>query len=215
MPEPARSIRKPPEQVVFNQLELKQSEFPISRFEWNRLARVAYPGQFYASPGSRLTPISREFPCLYIGESQETAVAEIWGDRFYAHRELGHRVYTIPESEAVQWQYLRVKTVPRLKLCDLTDSATLLATGFDAATLYGSDLEIPQGWAEVVARHPAIFDGILYRSRHTHRHCIVAWARRERGLESEFEFEPDGPFLNSAAAYSVAAAMRLALAFVS
>jgi hypothetical protein len=211
----ARSVRQPPEQAAFDGIDLKASTFPIETLEWWRLARVAYPGQFYASTGSRLTPISRKFPCLYIGESQETVVAEIWGDRFYAHRELGHRLYAILESEARQWQYLLVKTLPKLKLCDLTDAQTLLATGFDAATLYDPNLKIPQGWAEVIAQHSAGFDGILYRSRHTHQRCIVAWVRTSRPLDQEFAFGPVGPFLNSMAAYSVASTMKLALSFVS
>ena len=233
MADPDRSVRRPPEQAAFDRIELTPSAFPIETLAWSRLAKVAYRSQFYASTGSRLTPISRHFPCAYIGESPETVVAEIWGDRFYAHRALGHPIYAIFESEAVQWQYLRVKILPKLNLCDLTDPETLLATGFDAATLYDTELKIPQGWAEAIARHPAAFDGILYRSRHTQQLCIVAWTRPApkavitplasgvhvrhsgRALDKEFEFEPVGPFLNSVSAYSVATTMRLKLSFVS
>jgi hypothetical protein len=56
---------------------------------WFRLYRKAYASQFYASKGSRLTPWSGDFPCVYLAQRKETTVAEVWGDRLAAQQAPG------------------------------------------------------------------------------------------------------------------------------
>lgn len=185
--------------------------------DWFRLARIVFPNPFFASPGSRLTPSSREFPCVYLAENLETTVAEVWGDRFVAQLESGQPVFAISRSQASAWSYLRVAPLPRdLKICDLTDADTRLVVGIDSATLHATDLAIPQAWAECVARHPARFDGIRYRSRHTDEFCLVLWSRGDdsQPLETRTTFEPWGDFCESESAYSVAGKIGVRLAFV-
>lgn len=213
-----RSIRLAPSQASFDLRDL-----PISSPEqagsgpWFRLCRRVYASQFFASPGSRLTPISRTFPCAYLAAALQTSVAEVWGDRLAAHRESGGRVFAIPASLAHQWVFLRLARLPAdLRLLDLTESRSLLAAGLDAATLYLPDLSIPQAWAERLARHPASLDGVLYRSRHTGEKCLVLWDRPavERSLEVRLAFEPAGEFLESEQAYILAGHLGLRMAFV-
>jgi hypothetical protein len=209
-----RTLRLAPAQAVFDAIAITPTALDYKAITWARLCKTSYPNQFFPSPGSRLTPISRKFPCVYLGTSLNTAVAEIWSDRFYDHRAIGNPVYTIPISEAKKSGFLTVTNLPALKLCDLTNADTLLAVGIDSAAIYATDLKIPQGWAEVIARHPAGFDGIIYRSRHTGEICMVIWLRPGgRGLDKELTFEPAGPFLFSHASYAVAQKIGLKLAF--
>jgi hypothetical protein len=184
---------------------------------WFRLYRKEFASQFYPSPGSRLTPSSREFPCVYLAATPESTVAEVWGDRLAAHREHSGRIFAIPATLAAKWAFLKLERLPQdLRLLDLTQSASLLAAGLDAATLYVPDLRIPQDWAERVARHPTQFDGIAYRSRHTGEKGLVLWNQLGGtcDLESRLRFEPAGEFLESEQAYCLAGHLGLRLAFV-
>ena len=183
---------------------------------WYRLARVEFPSQFFASPGSRLTPDNRAFPCVYLGASLETTVAEVWGDRFAAQRDSGQSLYVISASHAQKWAYLRAFPLPPLlRLCDLTDATTRLAAGIDSSTLYSPDLTIPQEWATRIACHPARFDGIHYRSRHTDESCLVLWSRVDevRPLSQQLIFAPHGDFAESDAAYTLAGKIGVQLSF--
>lgn len=177
---------------------------------------MEFPGQFFPSKGSRLTPSSGDFPCVYLAADQETTVAEVWGDRFAAHRTASSGPYVISQDQARRWAYLETGPLPSdLRLCDLTDGDTRLAAGIDSATLYTPDLRLPQLWAERIARHPARFDGISYRSRHTELACLVLWSRSDDPLplEKRLTFQPAGGFLESTAAYNLAAKTGIRLAF--
>jgi RES domain-containing protein len=210
---PERTIRQPPTQADFDRIEVPALDVEPWANGFFRLANTGHKSQFFASPGSRLTPFSRAFPCVYLAQDKETAVAEIWGDRFFAQRATGAKVFSIAESEAEKLRFLQVEKVPALKLCDLTDAATLLSVGIDAATLYCPNLEVPQNWADLIARHPAAFDGILYESRHTNTNCIVAWNSPACLLEHKFTFADAGPFLMSPESYAVAKLAGVMLAF--
>jgi RES domain-containing protein len=210
-----RVVRQPPSQAEFDSIAIAGSADAslLDVLPWFRLASTAFSSQFFASPGSRLTPISMAFPCVYLAEDKVTTVAEIWGDRFYAQRKAKMKLYSIAKSDAEALRFLQSGPLPSLTLCDLTDSETRQRVGIDSATLYTTDLSVPQGWAEVLARHPRNFDGILYRSRHTDRLCIVAWNRPGRLLDHEFTFPDASPFLESPESYTVAQTMGLALSF--
>ena len=212
-----RSIRQAPEQAAFDRREIPvKSGAEWADLPWYRLYRVEFPDQFYASTGSRLTPLSREFPCCYLGSTLETTVAEVWGDRLAAQRDLGGEIYVISAAQAKSWAFLKVESLPRdLRLCDLTDSDTRLATGLESGSLYCTDLQIPQTWAERIARHPDRFDGILYRSRHTDEPCLVLWSRPDSPsiLPARLAFSPAGDFNESAAACLLAAKIGIRLSF--
>jgi RES domain-containing protein len=213
-----RTLRQVPAQEGFDRRVLPVTlgaALPMT--PWFRLYRKAYTSQFFASKGSRLTPWSGAFPCVYLAQRKETTVAEVWGDRLAAQQALGAEVYAISRAQASQWAYLRVGPLPpSLRLCDLTAAATLLAVGLDAATLFQPDLEGPQRWAECLARHPAEFDGILYPSRHTGEKCLVLWQRpsRAESLEGALEWGEEGEFFGSEEAYLLAGRLGIQLAFV-
>lgn len=216
--ETMRSLRSAPSQADFDRRAIPVTlSGQLSGTEWYRLARTEFSKPFFASPGSRLTPLSRQFPCVYLAGVLETIVAEVWGDRFAAQRESGRPIYTISRSQASKWEYLRATPLPRdWKICDLTDADTRLAVGIDSATLHTTDLPIPQAWAECVARHPARFDGIRYRSRHTDDFCLVVWSRGDDAvpLDMRIGFEPWGGFCESEPAYSVAGKIGVRLSFI-
>lgn len=183
---------------------------------WHRLCRVEFPSQFFASKGSRLTPISGDFPCVYLAVDQETTVAEVWGDRFAAQRATGADLYVIPRQQALRWTFLQTNGLPEdLRLCDLTQTDTRLALGIEAGTLYATDLRLPQLWAERIARHPNRYDGIAYRSRHTDLACLVLWNRADDAmpLEKRLTFGNSQPFFDAEAAYILAGKTGIRLSF--
>jgi hypothetical protein len=183
---------------------------------WHRLCRVEFPSRFFASKGSRLTPISGDFPCVYLAVDQETTVAEVWGDRFAAQRANGDDLYVIPRQQALRWNYLQTTGLPEdLRLCDLTQPDTRLALGIDAGTLYATNLQLPQLWAERIARHPSRFDGIVYRSRHTDLACLVLWNRADdtMPLEKRLTFGSAQPFFDAEPAYILAGKIGIRLSF--
>lgn len=212
-----RSLRNAPSQESFDAREI-----PVTLPEsadlghWFRLSRVEFPTQFFPSTGSRLTPDTGKFPCAYLAGSKETTVAEVWGDRFAAHRDTGKLLYVIAADQAHKWAYVSTPPLPPLlRLCDLTDAATRLAVGIDSATLYATDLAVPQEWATRIACHPARFDGIRYRSRHTDEVCLVLWTREDapQPLGPRLLFAPAGMFAESDAAYVLAGKIGIRLSF--
>ncbi len=213
-----RVIRQAPEQAAFDRRSIPVTPLSDTVGEtWHRLYRKEFANQFFPSPGSRLTPESGDFPCIYLASSRLTTVAEVWGDRMAAHRDLGREVYVIPLPQAERWAYLEVSNLPGdLRLCDLTDSETRLATGLDAGALYASDLAIPRAWAERIAQHPARFDGIRYRGRHTDELCLVLWDRggeTPSRLSERIHFANSGEFAESDEANELAAKIGIRLSF--
>lgn len=213
----ARNLRLAPTQPEFNTRDFPVAGVTrIASVAWIRLHKKAYPNRFYASPGSRLTPVSLDIPCCYLGATPETAVAEVWGDQFYARKEQGGKVFSINVSRADCYEFLALTSpLPQLRLCDLTDPQTRAGVGIDSGTLYSLDLHVPQAWAQVLAMHPANLDGVVYRSRHTDLECVVLWTRSKgRRLDKELKFERSGPFRESSAARRLAQHMGLRLAFL-
>jgi RES domain-containing protein len=211
-----RNIRPPPDQAAFDASVIPDSPATLvsSSGSWHRLCNPRYPSQFYASPGARLTPISAEFPCVYLAATKETSVAEIWADRFHARRAKGATLYSIPATDAKALAFLSAVMLPAMKLCDLTNGDVRLATGLEAGTIYTTDFKVPQTWAERIARHPGNFDGILYRSRLTDEHCLVLWMRKgARALYKAITLTAAVPFYDSPEAYSVAKKCGLKLSF--
>lgn len=159
-----------------------------------------------------MTPLSLDFPCIYLGATKETAVAEVWGDRFHARRAKG--IYSIPASDAKALAFLAADALPALKVCDLTHADTRLALGLESGTIYSTDLSVTKTWAERIARHPGNYDGILYRSRITDDLCLVLWLRKGgRALDKEVSMKPSGEFYDSVDAYAVAKKCGLKLSF--
>lgn len=215
-----REIRQAPDQTAFDQRSLPVtllSEVVPKLVIWHRLYRKEFAHQFFPSPGSRLTPESGDFPCVYLAASRLTTVAEVWGDRMTAHRDLGRETYIVPLPQAEKWAYLEVSKLPgELRLCDLADPGTRLATGLDSGALYATELAIPRAWAERIARHPARFDGIRYRSRHTDEICLVLWEREDESgtsLSERLRFDPAGEFAESDEARELAAKIGIRVSF--
>ncbi len=213
-----RTLRMAPAQADFDARKIPFTNLrTLATKDWFRLARKGYPSHFYPSPGSRLTPDSRDFPCVYLGASLETTVAEVWGDRLAAQGASGKSWYVISSAQALDWEFVRPGQLPEdLHICDLTQSNTLLAIGIDSGALYSPDLSVPQAWATRIARHPANFDGIHYHSRHTCEPCLVLWTRSgaEIPLENRVDFTPCGEFLNAHDAYILAGKIGVRLSFI-
>jgi hypothetical protein len=210
-----RALRQPAPQPEFDQLRIPTPPLPPD-LPRERLANARYVSQFYANPQSRLTPISRAFPCVYLGATRQTAIAEVWSDRLWSYRERGLAgPYSIAKSLATGFAFMEVARLPALKLCDLTHADVRMSLGLEAGTLYSPDLQLPQTWAERIALHPQRFDGIIYRSRLTDELCLVLWLRPGgRALDKEIAFNLTDPFYDSPDAYAVAAKCGVRLAFV-
>ena len=208
-----RDLRAPAEQAEFDAIDIPVAG-AAAFLPAFRLASRVYPSQFFPSPRSRLTPISRDFPCVYLAEDRRTAVAEVWGDRFFEAAKRGLKIYSIAAKDAEQSHFLRLEKLPALRLCDVTDADVREKIRIDSGSFYATDLKLPQTWAERIARHPARFDGIQYRSRLTDDLCLVLWQREGgRDLERELSFDEEGEFLNCAEACSLAAHTGIRLSF--
>ncbi len=172
-----RSPRIPLAQPAFNGLEMPLCESDPQSWVNLRFAEFAEKKHlFYANPGARLTPFSMGVPCLYLTRTEKTAFFELYGDRLYAAKHAGRRMI-LPETELNRRIFVGVQTVP-LRLCDLVRRGGGSKLHLDAGTLWASDLEYPQKFAEAIYHHPANVDGIQYRSRHTEEICLVVWGRR-------------------------------------
>ncbi len=181
---------------------------------WVRLANIAYANHFFVSLKSRLTPSSGRFPCVYLAPRPETAVAELWGDRWVLATQRGQSVFVIPADKAAEQWFFTAGPLFPLRLCDFTDADTLLALRLDAAAIYTADLAIPQAWAEMIANHPNAYDGIIYRSRHTGETCLVLWNRPgANNLSAKISFVASESFRESRAAYAIAEKIGIKLSF--
>lgn len=184
---------------------------------WINLGNKTYTDPFYPSEKGRLTPASKQFPCLYAANNHRTSVAEIWGDRFTLQRDAGVSDYEIRAKAAEPYEFRRVNVGPgrpRLQLCNLSDANTRLALGIESGTLYSPDIAITRVWAEMIATHRQEFDGIMYSSRLTGEECIVLWSSRRRPTLDGLVVEEDSPFLKSPHAYELAGTIGIKLAFV-
>lgn len=150
---------------------------------WVNLRYAGYASDaklYYANPGARLTPVSMTIGCLYLAETQETAFRELYGDLLWTARQ-NSAFARITDTELEERVFIPVATRD-LVLCDLVSKNAAEAIGFDAGTLYASDLKFPQTFAERIYHHPRKVDGIRYRSRHSSEECVVIW-ERSKGSE--------------------------------
>lgn len=173
-----RSPRLPLAQPAFDRLEMPV--LPVKPQKWINLRFAGLSGDeqlFYANPGARLTPHSLSVPCLYLAKEEKTAFFELYGDRLYAARHAGKQMI-LPESELNRRIFIRVQT-GSLRLCDLTQKGGGAKLHLDGGTLWASNFEYPQKFAEAIYHHPAKVDGIRYNSRHTDEVCLVIWNRRD------------------------------------
>jgi len=174
-----RSPRLPLKQSEFDRLEMPLFEMDPLCWVNLRFAEFASEnGLFYPNPGARLTPFSLKVPCLYLAQTEKTAFLELYGDKLYLARQSGGQMI-LPEEELNRRVYIRIQTKP-LRLCDLVRKGSGAKLHLDAGTLWASDFEYPQRFAEAIHGHPAGVDGIRYQSRHTDEICIVVW---QRGLD--------------------------------
>src|SRR5437660_12806993 len=108
-----REVRPAPDPGVFNSRPLVSTSDPLKlEGPWWRLSRKCFPSEFFASPGSRLTPISRSFPCVYLACDHKTVVGEIYGDRFARAQKDGKAVFKIATTDATTYAYRRVDALP-------------------------------------------------------------------------------------------------------
>jgi hypothetical protein len=208
-----RRLRHPPSQADFDAITFASAP-PAPPLPDLRLADARYASQFYVNPKSRLTPISGAFPCVYLGLTQQTAICEVFGDKFHLTRTKKLAVHAIVTKYAQRIRFLKTP-LPALNLCNWTDPGMRLSCGIDSSAIMALNFKITRTWAERVARHPADFDGIYYRSRHTDEPCLVLWLRPGgRRLDHELNFSDSGAFLASPDAYAAAARCQVKLAFI-
>jgi len=214
----SRGVGHSPEDAIFNKRSIRvTASAKLDRTPWFRLVQTAYKDPFFANRASRFTPSSWRFPCVYLAVDKQTTVAEAFGDRMALAQGAGMRVFSIPRAVADGYRSSTVETLPSdLKICNLTDAETLQNTGLNISSYHLADIHVPQLWAERIANHPATFDGIHYRSRHTDRHCLAIWIRpgATRDITAEIQFHDSGKFRHSHEAYASAALRGLTLSFL-
>lgn len=95
----------------------------------------------------------------------------------YAARQAGVQLI-LPETELNRRVFVAIRT-ESLRLCDLVRKGGGSKLHLDTGTLWASDFEYPQKFAEAIYHHPAKVDGLRYRSRHTDEICLAVWSRRD------------------------------------
>jgi hypothetical protein len=126
---------------------------------WYRLNPVGYESSLYfdRSGKGRFDSPTQGYGILYTGEDQYTLFIECFG------RELGTKV--VAESDIQKRNLFSITASRPLCLVDLTGEG-LVKIGADAGLSSGRDYTIPMFWAKAIWEHPAMVDGIRYRSRH-------------------------------------------------
>lgn len=222
MTAPQREYREPPPLSAvagfFCQLEIAALRRP-----WFRIVPDVYAQSFYASKGSRFTPLAGDFPCAYFAEDPQTCFAELFGDAMARHAKAAPNVpFAIAASHAAARGVYRITRSPALRLCDLTDGPTLLSLQIDLSTVYALDLKLTQTWAEFITKLDSStcaqlhgpFDGIRYLSRHTGKVCQVLWDRPAiEPVSSRMEYARDGTLLNAPFSFDVAKLCGTRLSF--
>src|SRR2546430_16493074 len=103
-----REIRTPPDRSIFNRRVIAGTISGVLHpGPWYRLYQKKFPTQFFPSEGSRLTPASYRFPCIYLGTTHETVVAEVYGDKYAFRQAEGHTTIAIAKTVAQKYAYLR------------------------------------------------------------------------------------------------------------
>ena len=203
-----RELRELPSQAEFDALTIPTPP-PAFTLPTVRLGARGYPSHFHENKRSRLTP--KGYFCTYLAADDITAVMERWGDTFTQHRPTG--ALAISRKTTAQQVFLKAM-LPALKLCDLTHEDVIPAVGVDFATIHYPFIRRAKIWAERIARHPAQFDGILYRSRLNGQPCMVLWLRPGgRDLVKTVSMVETGFLNDSTASYSAAKKCHVRLSF--
>lgn len=114
-----------------------------------------------------------EYGTLYASQEFDACVAEtIVRDRFVA----GALPLQIEENELAQ-RSISTLTVAGgiLKLADLTEA--ILHLGCTAEVLSHSDYTAPNLWSRALQQHPAMVDGIIFRSRYANKESVAIFDR--------------------------------------
>ena len=187
-----RPIRLPP-------LDFSERSIPIKSLKASTWYRIHFkrhdPIHFSASSEHRFSHPKAGCRWLYLAEDFETGALERLGDRLFDHDGF---------LEGSLWMQLRLSSVslPPLAVCDLSNTRTRSACRVDLASLNSADLSVPQAWGLAIAKHPADFQGIIYRSRFTSQRCIAVTDKAEASLPlrstpvSDFiDYSPAAQFL--------------------
>jgi RES domain-containing protein len=172
MAAPARRLREPLERPAFDALAIPHRDAHFNGWVSLRYRTDATLARLlFENPASRLTPPG--VPCIYLAPTEAVSFWEINGDQVYAAR-LAHKTFRVAASELKARVFVQFGRL-RARVADLSDATTRSITGLDSASLYVSHVTLPKLWATRFHNHPAGFDGIMYRSRHTDDPCVVLW----------------------------------------
>lgn len=146
--------------------------------------------EFSLNPEHRFSHPDCPFPVLYLAEAPATCLWERFGDDVLNPGSMVAR-------SLWQSRMLSRVEVPELRLCDLTDAATVFRARVDLSALTSANLTIPQEWGLRLQEHSSRFDGLRYLSRFDARPCLALFARP--GLVPRLRAEPISDLVDSPA----------------
>jgi RES domain len=154
--------------------DFNQRTIPVTRQPprtWFRVHRSTSPAaQFEIRPHHRFSHPQCTFPFLYVGSSLSVCLWEYFGDDIFQ----GQRVIS-----AAKWNRCSLSqiAIPQVKACAVSLESTRDAMEVDKASLFATNLDIPQAWGLAIQQHPATFDAIKYSSRFIDQPCLALFDR--------------------------------------
>ena len=170
---PVRPLRLP--DPHFDQVKIPRARQPARN--WFRVHPTQIKGLVFSlNRGHRFSHANCAYELSYVGSDIDTCLFERFVDTAYDGRG------TIPQS---LWKNhdLSKLWVPELKVCDLTQAATLSALQVDLSSLMHPDLSVSQAWGLAIQQHPANFEAIKFKSRFNGQSCLALFNRN--GIEGK------------------------------
>jgi hypothetical protein len=161
---------------------IERSRLPVKKTpsELIRISEAKYPNPIYWSKlgWNRFDSPMAPLGVFYTGEDFETALIEVFGDRW-----LGTKI--LNEADLQPYLVHTIKLNNPWKAINLTGKG-LSKVGVDANLCVSYDYPVTQKWAIAFMEHPQKPQGIIYHSRHNPRKLNYALFeicadRRQRG----------------------------------
>jgi RES domain len=149
----------PPETIYQSRLPIKKTPIEVIR-----ISEAKHPNPIYWSKLglNRFDSPSAPLGVYYTGQDFETALIEVFGDRWISTRRILNR------GDLQPYMVHRIELKNPSEVVNLTGKG-LSRIGTDANLCISYDYAVTQKWAIAFMRHPQEPQGIVYHSRHNPR----------------------------------------------
>jgi hypothetical protein len=162
-----RPLRLPPP----NFAEMKIPRTRQAGRDWFRIHQSGQsPVHFSVDAHHRYSHKDCSFPILYLAADIQTCLFERFGDKAYDNQNAISQSLWSAHCVSTIW-------VPKIHVCDLTNSRTLTSLRVDLSALMHTAIAAPQEWGLAIQRHPANFRAVKFKSRFNGNACLALFQR--------------------------------------